>query len=169
MSTSLRGLITAAVLVVGLLAPATGQAKNPCGKTGPVNPAVSQYVEQIPTSCGPKSATSKGGSASQAAAALPPAVQQALRTQGGSDTTLLQEVATKPEFGAPAVTKKVSKAKRERIVRVQRERPKPVTAALGTLSGGSGGAGGRLLGLLAIMGASLAVALAALIARARRR
>ena len=168
MSTSLRGLITAAVLAVGLLAPAAGQAKNPCGKTGPVNPAVSQYVEQIPTSCGPKSATSKGGSAS-AAATLAPAVQQALQAQGGSDTTLLQEVATKPEFGAPAVTKKVSKAKRERIVRVQRERPKPVTAALGTLSGGSGGAGGRLLGLLAIMGASLAVALAALIARARRR
>jgi hypothetical protein len=60
-------------------------------------PAVSAYVELVPTSGGSRSPrVGPKGSAK-----LPAEVEAQLRREGGADTELLREVATSREYGAP--------------------------------------------------------------------
>ncbi len=77
-----------------LLAPGVALAAGPPDDLS----GVDQYVEDIPTSEGPKPAGS-GGKAS--GNPLPPTVTQSLADEGGSDAAALEAIATDPSLGAP--------------------------------------------------------------------
>jgi len=69
----------------------------------PISPtsAVSQYIESLPASDGPRFTRSRG-SAQSALAPLPPAAAQAVRREGGPQAQTLVEIASDPAFAAPA-------------------------------------------------------------------
>ena len=62
------------------------------------NPAIAVYIEQVPTSKGPVAAgrQNKGGKG------LAPSAREKVRQQGGQDAAALEEIATSPNYGAPA-------------------------------------------------------------------
>jgi hypothetical protein len=66
-------------------------------------PAVSAYVELVPTSRGRRSP----GVGSTERGTLPRAIESQLARAGGNDAPLLKEVATSPAYGAPRVRKPV--------------------------------------------------------------
>lgn len=137
------------------------------------NPSICQYVEQIPTAKGAK----PSGRTAKKVAALPAPVEKAIRTEGGGDVQVLQDLATSSSYGAPRQVP-VQKVEKNRPQRKQLERelqPKnvqedaePIPAAVGAVSGGGNG---RLLALVIAMGAmtAIAVALATLRHRSARR
>jgi len=64
--------------------------------------AVSQYVEQIPTSSGPQAT----GIGKETFKPLPRRAKAKLVRQGGEDAPLLEKIATSSAYGAPQATKK---------------------------------------------------------------
>jgi hypothetical protein len=66
-------------------------------------PAVSAYVELVPTSRGRRSP----GVGPTKRGTLPRAIEAQLAREGGSEAPLLKEVATSPAYGAPRVRKPV--------------------------------------------------------------
>ena len=64
--------------------------------------AVSQYVEQIPTSSGPQAT----GVGKETFKPLPKRAKAKLVRQGGEDAALLEKIATSSAYGAPQATKK---------------------------------------------------------------
>ena len=97
----------AAVLLVGicglaLVGPAAA-AKKP--RPGTSASAVLQYVEVVPTAGG-STLAGKGSTASSTPLAA--ASANALRRSGGSDTKVLEQIATSPAYGAPPTPAKTT-------------------------------------------------------------
>ncbi len=91
MKRGLRAIVVAAVASAALLA--AGPAWSSCGHTTKKgNPAIAQYVEQIPTSCGSQPASQSGASGSSGGAPLP--ASTARRISNGPDKSVLRRVAT---------------------------------------------------------------------------
>jgi hypothetical protein len=81
-----------------LAAPAVGAQDPPPEETA----LVDQYKETIPTASGPK--VSGGGGGNGGGTPLPPAVAVELtQAVGEDDAKRLEEIATSPRFGAPAI------------------------------------------------------------------
>ena len=78
-----------------LMTQSAGAAEPP----DPSDSALAQYVEQIPTSRGPKAVGQGGGKA--AGRPIDASAETQLRAQGGADAELLEEIATSPALGAP--------------------------------------------------------------------
>ena len=128
--------------------------------------AVAQYVEQIPTSSGPRAT----GFGRREVRPLPRKVARKLVRQGGRDAPLLKEIATSSTYGAPTRKLKTSKT-------VKLPTPKEVAepSPAKTLSAGinvvTDGSDTRLivLGIVLVLISLLAVASAAVRQRADRR
>jgi len=148
-------VIVCVALVVGAPAAWAG------GKPG--NPAIDQYVEQVPTS---KGSHAVGAGKSHRVSTLPTSVQHALRDQGG-DALVLEKIATTSDYGASKRIK-VKKADRARLHKelkqAESEQAKPVRAGFGAVADDGNG---RLLTLVIVMGVMTAAALALAVARRR--
>jgi hypothetical protein len=147
--------IVIAVFALLLVAPAAWAGGKP--------PSIDQYVEQIPTSKGPKPT----GGPAQTVSRLPRTVERTIRSEGGNDAQALEEVATSSRFGAPKKIK-VAKKERKQLEKKLRaksvEEPKAIPAAIGAVSETGNG---RLLALVIVMATMTAAALA--LAGLRRR
>jgi hypothetical protein len=147
-------------MVASLFAVGPAAAADP--PPDPSDSALAQYVEQIPTSSGPKATSQAGGQA--VGQPLSARAESALRTEGGDDASLLEQVATSPELGAPA------REPRKGAADATSTPPAPpaTSEAVGpTESTASELVSGRVIGLLAILGG---VTLGAgLLAASRRR
>jgi hypothetical protein len=134
--------------LLALAAPGSALADDPPRPTD--IPAVSAYVELVPTSRGPKQA----GAGTARGRPLGARIERLVRTQGGEDAALLERLATSPAYGAPSSpTPKTPASKLE---------PKESTTSSGNAlsaaidAGGEGGAG-RLLVLLVLLTAVTAI------------
>ena len=120
-------------------------AHGPPPEPPPGASAVDVYRESIPTSTGPHVV----GSERRRNVSLPPMIERRLRREGGRAASLLQEVATSPDLGAPI-------ARRHAAVR----RPPSVLPTGWAPTGLDGIAhdalGGRILVLLALLTAAAA-------------
>lgn len=105
--TGKRYLVVGATALVGLVVSGVASAAQ-----GPPVSAVSQYVEQVPTSEGPAKV---GAARSTRAATLPRAARKALASSSPSTSARLTKIATSPAYGAPPT----------RIEPAQAARPKP--------------------------------------------
>jgi Asp-tRNA(Asn)/Glu-tRNA(Gln) amidotransferase A subunit family amidase len=120
------------------------------------NPAVSQYVEKVPTACGSKGARQHTGSTAPVVNTLP--TQVIKRLSKTSQGRLLNKASSSSQYGAPPV----ARAHREPISS-QVHGPSALGASVSAVSGGSSGG---LIALLVIMAVvALAVAGAAVYRR----
>ncbi len=167
--------LLAATGVVCSCAPVAAHAAGQPPPTPPV-PAVSQYVEAIPTSGGPVASGSKGRRK------LPTAVTHRIEKLGGDDAAALENVASSAAYGAPQrpLAKHSPPPARPRSHATAPEHvaagaatptagksfsPPSIATATETLTGaGSRTLGATLLAILAISGCGAAVR----VARARR-
>jgi hypothetical protein len=132
-------VVVSAVLTVLTLG-ATGTASAKCRHTPKGNPAVKEYVEHIPTVCGPKESGTGTGSTR-----LPASINRALGT--GREADLLRNLATKDSFGAPQT--KTGKPNARLNTKLQRNAGRnPLTAGISAATGGSDG---RLILLISLM------------------
>jgi hypothetical protein len=102
------------------------------------NPAVSQYVEKIPTACGSKGDRGSAGSTQLNASSLSPAVN--LQLNRSAQGKLLKLVAASRRFGAPPIP--------ERMTHQQPNNPSALSASVSAVSSGSHGG---LIALLVVM------------------
>ena len=157
-------LLLAAAGVATLLAvPGTAAAQ-----TTDIPSAVDQYVEDVPTGGGSSVPGSGGGGGSN----LPPGVSAQISDQGGSDASLLNQVATSPTYGAPKVKNQQNGPAISGGMMERREgggsaaSPQTDVSVGSALSSAvSGDDGGRLVGLLVLL---LAVSIGALAVSATR-
>jgi hypothetical protein len=119
-------------------------------------PAVSAYVELVPTSRGSRS-TAAGAAKRRS---LPREVETRLARQGGRDAPLLKEVATSPAYGAP--TGRVRERKQTKLP----AEPRDETTLGSAVSVATDGSDDRLLGLGFVL---LALTVAAGVAAYLRR
>jgi hypothetical protein len=159
MKRMLRAMVITAfvALAVGVPAAWADRCTNP-------NPAVCQYTEDAPTATGSKPVGTGGN---KQVTKLPTSVQQSIQTQGGSEASTLERIATTAGAGAPAKVK-VKKAVKTRVRKALKNRSvdnqKPVRAGFSAVSGGGNG---RLIVLVIVMGAMTLAALALAVARRR--
>jgi len=116
-----------------LAAPAVGAQDPPPEETA----LVDQYKEMIPTASGPKASGGGGGNGAGTGGGtpLPPAVAVELtQAVGEEDAKRLEEVATSPRFGAPAIH-----PPDEGGLPVESGAPSVFSAAVEGLGGESGG------------------------------
>ena len=148
-------------LVTGLAFPAE-QAIAQDPPPPPDIPSVAAYVEMVPTSRGPKQA----GAGTTRPRPLPPRVDELLRTSGGEDAALLEQLATSPGYGAPTGSRrKQPKAADEGTVPADRPRSNALSAAV---SVSADGGEGRLLGLiLALVAVTFGIGIVAMRRRPR--
>src|SRR5215218_7493880 len=110
----------------------------------PISPtsAVSQYIESLPASDGPRFTRSRG-SAQSARAPLPPAAAQAVRREGGPQAQTLVEIASDPAFAAPA-SRPATKAAPSGGATTKTAASSPPVAGTGAEAGAAGAAAGTL-------------------------
>ena len=153
-----------------LVATARAEAKG-CAPSGGGSPAVQQYVEHLPTSCGSTPSGSGNGHTK-----LPSSIQQKVNSEGGSDAQLLTQVATSKKFGAPqgkiraphkpakgTSAKGRSNSGAEPTLKAAPKR-NPFVASVSVATDGSNG---RLIALLVMMAGVLALVLSAALYRRR--
>jgi hypothetical protein len=128
----------------------------------PSDSALAQYVEQIPTSSGPKAVSQADSQA--AGGPLPAAAESELRAEGGDDAQLLEEVATSPSLGAPAHEPRNRASAQKGAPTSKSTGPEAVGASESTASEL---VSARVIGLLAVLGGVTLAA--ALFAASRRR
>jgi hypothetical protein len=154
-------LIWICALGVALLAaPAVGAQDPPPEETA----LVDQYKEMIPTASGPKVSGGGGGNGAGAGGGtpLPPAVATELtQAVGEEDAKRLEEVATSPRFGAPAIH-----PPDEGGLPAESGTPSALSAAVDGLAGESGGS---LLPLLLALVFSTGALFGAAVHRRRQR
>jgi hypothetical protein len=161
-------LLAAAGAATLLALPGTAAAQ-----TTDIPSAVDQYVEDVPTGGGSSVPGSGGGGNSN----LPPGVSAQISEQGGSDASLLGQVATSSNYGAPRVERKnaqngptISGGMMERREGGSAAAPgTDVSVASAFSSAITSDEGGRLVGLLVLLFAVSVGALAVSAARYRRR
>jgi hypothetical protein len=93
-----------AIFAAAVFAAGAAEARAECGPD--VDPAVCQYVEEIPTSEGSQASggggsSSGGGGGGQTASTLSPSVTANVEAKGGKDADRLKAIATSPVYGAP--------------------------------------------------------------------
>jgi len=144
------------------IAQSAGAAEPP---PDPSDSALAQYVEQIPTSQGPKAVGRGGGEAP--ASPLDASAQAELTAKGGADADLLEAIATSPALGAP---ERKTKRKEVSSPATKRERSPTDSEAAGKATGNESTASqlisARVVALLAVLGA---IALGAGLLAASRR
>jgi hypothetical protein len=114
--TRTRGAAIVVVFTAGLLATAAPVA----GQTPPPS-AVDQYVEMVPSAAGPKAP----GREKKRKRPLPSAGQKALAAAPPEIAKPLEDIATSPDYGAPAATES-PRAEAPRAAKPpQAEKPKP--------------------------------------------
>jgi hypothetical protein len=160
---------SAAALALGATdAGAGGSPGNPIDEV----PALSEYVEDIPTAKGKKKATSakpsssnqENGDPNEAAGqtrSLPRSVETQVTEEGGSLAPKLRKIATSSDYGAE---KRPAKRERDRVRHALEERPKArAPAALGSAvtAGFSGGNTRMSVLLVTLLVATSAAAAAA--------
>lgn len=158
-------LIWICALGIALLAaPAVGAQDPPPEETA----LVDQYKEMIPTASGPKASGGGGGNGAATGGGtgggtpLPPAVAAELtQAVGEEDAKRLEEVATSPRFGAPAIH-----PPDEGGLPVESGAPSVFSAAVDGLGGESGGS---LLPLLLAIVFSTGALFGAAVYRRRQR
>lgn len=151
--TGVRAALTRAVVVVvsgalAFVAPAAAQDFPP---PPPDDSAITQYVEQVPAAGGPKA---PGVGPPGKPAPLSAAIRANLKSSGGADSHVLEQLATSPELGAPNRRKHTQVS----VIWPSENRP----SASGSLSaavtavGEGGGARFAIVGL-ALIGITVAV------------
>jgi hypothetical protein len=144
-----------AVIAAAVFAAGAAEARAECGPDS--DPAICQYVEDIPTSEGSHasggggSSSGAGGSTSggggQTASTLSPSVTEDVEAKGGKDTKRLKAIATSPAYGAPTNRANLEGAGSE-------QRPADTSAsldsgsALSAAASAVGSGEGTLLGLI---------------------
>jgi hypothetical protein len=161
----IRQLVIGCALLAlsGLMAGSPAYGKG-CANNVPsdASSSVSQYIEQLPTSCGNHATGTGKGSVK-----LPPSIQKKLETQGGSNAALLQRIATSESAGAPQQKIRVGNRhnRHNRILSdAARKTSNPLSASIGVVTDGSDS---RLLALVILMVGVAAVVLTAAIRRRR--
>lgn len=147
----IRLIVLAGAAALALSGGGNAVAKS-CGKhhTGG-NPAVNEYVEKIPTTCGPKAARGND----TGTVPLPARVVRKLR--GSSQGATLRKLASSRQLGAPVTKLRGADSSRASS-----------RSALGAgVSAVTGGSNGRLIALLVVM-ALVAVVIAGAAAFRRR-
>lgn len=160
MARILSGTVVVAACLLVFGAPAAFAADK-C--TNP-NPAICQYVEDVPTSKGPKPT---GVGKEKKVKKLPRSVEQEIRKESGTLAPVLEEVATSTKYGAPEetkATKQEQKQVQKQLKAAEVERGRPIPAALGAVSGSGDD---RLLGLVLVMAAMTVGVVAAAVIRKR--
>ena len=143
MKRGFRGIVTAGVLSVALLA--AGPAWGGCGHTAKKgNAAVIQYIEMIPTSCGPRP-DSQGGTR------LSSSISR--RIGHGPGSALLRRVAS---TGSPRLRLRGEAG----LLSASGRNPFGVVV-------GAGGSNGRLIALIAVMARFAVLALGVVLRRRR--
>src|SRR6266511_1975409 len=138
----------AAVAALAAGSPAYGKGCPGNVKGDPAS-SVAQYVERLPTSCG-NHATGTGNRTTK----LPRSIQEKIDQQGGSDATLLQNIATSESYGAPQQKIKSPKAhksgpKRNKILSdAAKKTSNPLSASVSVVTDGSDA---RLIALVVLM------------------
>jgi hypothetical protein len=145
--------------LLALAAPGPAIADDPPRPTD--IPAVSAYIELVPTSRGPKQA----GAGTARGRPLGARIERLVRTQGGEDAALLERLATSPAYGAPSSPTPKTPASK---IEPKESRPTSSGNALSAAidAGGEGGAR-RLLVLLVLLTAVTAII--GVVAARRRR
>jgi hypothetical protein len=130
-------------------------------------PAISQYVEAVPSSSGPSIGAAHPRK-------LKKSVQKKIDQSGGSDAAALSAVARSAQTNAPTTTTTATEAKaaaprkvHKTPARVQRDRP-AVSATRVTASGSNGGLGGTWT-LILIAAAALSLVTMLAVYASRRR
>jgi hypothetical protein len=173
-----------AVVTIGVLVACSTWAGQAYAQTPDGTSAVDQYVEDVPTSSG----STIPGKNKPKKNSLPPSVSNQIERQGGSDAAILREVASSPDYGAPAATppkakkkagaKAAAKGDAARTNRPAREEgggiPAPSDssaseAVSAAVSAAQGGDAARLVGLLIALFVISLAALTAAGLRHRRR
>ena len=169
-------LLLVALLVLGLAASA-GAARAGTGEGDPLGdvPALSEYVEEVPTAKGPKPTSTptrpkgsrKGNSTTEPAAAPPlsPAVKRRLAEQPKAIATKLRKITSSSHYGASERAGPDEQARARRVLRSEADAERASTAdAFGTvLTAATTGGDAHLSVLLVIvlLATAAAVALAA--------
>jgi hypothetical protein len=172
-------LVTASVALVALAGPCAAWAAE-----GPPVSAVSQYVEQVPTSDGSAAVAKERPRRS----ILPPAARKALASEPSKTSAALTEIATSSRYGAPPTPirqepeptpprqkqkpkpqKPTPKPRRSAVVVLDppSERSSLSTAFTTTAEAVGAGSDARLLGLVGFLSLTT-VAMAAVAVRERR-
>ena len=161
---TLLAVAAAAFLLSGGEALANHKPGQPHGNAS----AVDQYVEQVPTSSGSVVSGQGGGQKRE----LPRSVQKQLADAGGEDATVLEDVATSSDYGAPQEQLKLDKKDKARLreavtdLRGEDSRVDVGSAVAAPVSVLAEGNDGRLLGLVIVMAL---IALATVAAAAYRQ
>jgi len=147
-------LVSAALAVA---APALAQ-DSPPAPPAPDDSAVSQYVEGVPAAAGTKV---PGVGTRAKPRPLSTSIRAGLKTSGGSDARVLQQLATSPDLGAVERRPRPHRG----IVRPSQERSSASGALSAAVTAAGDGGGTRF----AILGLALVTITVAVLRSARRR
>jgi hypothetical protein len=137
------GAIT--VIAAAVFAAGAAEARAECGPDS--DPAICQYVEDIPTSQGSHASGAGGtpsGGSGATSSGLSPSVTADVEAKGGKDTKRLKAIATSPAYGAP-----INRANLEGAGSVQR--PLDSGSALSAAASAVGSGEGTLVGLITVL------------------
>jgi hypothetical protein len=142
-----------AVIAAAVFAAGAAEARADCGPD--VDPAICQYVEEIPTSEGSQ-ASGGGGSSSggggPTASTLSPNATADIESKGGKDTDRLKAIATSPAYGVTT-----HEPDRNGAVTGSEQRPSDTSpsldsgSALSAAATAVGSGEGTLLGLITVL------------------
>jgi hypothetical protein len=126
-----------------------------------VDPSVSQYVEEVPSSCGPR----RGSKGNKTVGKLPSKTRQTLSSQASvGEAQLLEQVVTSTQYGAPEKRIKLRKKQRKELRTLRNDPPRPIPSAIGTVVDAEDRG---LLALAIALGVMTAAAVGAAVLRAR--
>lgn len=126
-----------------------------------VDPSVSQYVEEVPSSCGPR----RGSKGNKTVGTLSSKTRQTLSSQASEgEAKLLEQVVTSTQYGAPEKRIKLRKEQRKELRTLRNEPPRPIPSAIGTVVDAEDRG---LLALAIALGVMTAAAVGAAVLRAR--
>lgn len=127
-----------AVIAAAVFAAGAAEARAECGPDS--DPAICQYVEDIPTSQGSQ-ASGGGGPTSST---LSPSASAGVEARGGKDADRLKAIAGSPAYGAPANRANVEGTSGEL-------RPLDSGSALSAAASAVGSGEGTLVGLMTVL------------------
>ena len=149
-------LTRAAVVSAALAFAAPAVAQDP--PPAPADSAISQYVEGVPGVGGTKA---PGVGSPGKSRPLPAAIRARLKSAGGADAHVLQQLATSPQLGAPAHRRHAQSA----VIRPSEERSSATGALSAAVTAAGDGGGTRFV----VLGLALLATTVAVLDSARRR
>jgi len=148
-----------AVIAAAVFAAGAAEARAQCGPDS--DPAICQYVEDIPTSAGSHASGAGGptsGGGGPTSSTLSPSVTADVKSKGGKDADRLKAIATSPAYGAPIKRANLEGASSEQL-------PLDSGSAISAAASAVGSGEGTLVGLIAVL---VLISFAALALAARR-